>query len=118
MATMLQCEALTYLSEHDKATVGALTQELEVTSPAIAQLTDRLVNAGWIIREHDQHDRRIVHLLLTDEGKIELFQMRQKHFEMINPILSLISEKDLQELIRIQTELVQKLEKGHKNHER
>lgn len=114
MATILQFQALTYLKQQDEATVGELAQELAMSSPAIAQLTDRLVNAGRIERKDDKNDRRVVHLSLTDEGVKELSQMKQKYIEKMTSLLSFIPATDLRELVRIQAELIQKLEENKK----
>jgi DNA-binding MarR family transcriptional regulator len=110
MATILQFQALTYLREHKNATVGELAQDLAISSSAVAQLIDRLLEAGRIARKNDLKDRRIIHISLTPEGKKEQSQMKKKYIEKMTFLLTHISEKDLHELIRIQTELITKLE--------
>lgn len=113
MATALQFQALSYLKEHKNSTVGELAQEIGLSSSAVAQLIDRLVTAQKIIRKNDTKDRRIIHIALTEEGAKELAQIKKKYIEKLTFLLSYISEKDLTELIRIQTKLIHKLEKNH-----
>lgn len=110
MTTMLQFQALSFLKEHPGCTVGELAAELGVSSAGVAQLTDRLFNAARIIRLHDESDRRVTRLSLTQDGESQLAQIKQKHLETMSRFLSLIPEKDLQEIIRIQSELIKKLE--------
>jgi DNA-binding MarR family transcriptional regulator len=43
-------------------------------APAITRLLDHLVARGWVERQRDAHDRRVVHCRLTDEG-IELLDV-------------------------------------------
>jgi MarR family 2-MHQ and catechol resistance regulon transcriptional repressor len=110
MATELQFQALTLLNEHRNITVGVLGRELGLSSSAVAQLTDRLAQSGRITRIQDKDDRRITHITLTEEGKKELSHMASSHLEKMTLLLSLISEEDLKEIIRIQTDLITKLE--------
>lgn len=110
LATSLQYQALSFLRSHDRITVGELAQELTMSSSAIAQFTERLVNAGWISRNDDKNDRRVVHLTLTEEGQTELKNMKRKYVEKMTRFLSLIPERDVRELVRIQTDLVRNLE--------
>lgn len=110
IATLLQLQALSYLEEHKNATVGELAHDLAMSSSAIAQLTDRLVNAKRIERKNDPDDRRITRLQLTKEGREELQHLKKHFVDKISFLLSYISENDLRELIRIQTELSHKLE--------
>lgn len=37
-------------------------------APAITRLLDRLVARGWVARERDSDDRRVVHCRITDAG--------------------------------------------------
>jgi DNA-binding MarR family transcriptional regulator len=109
MATLLQYQALSFLAEHKQTTVGELATNLDMSSSAVAQLIDRLILAGRIIRKNDASDRRIAHISLTQNGKKELLRIRKMHIEKMSYILSHIPEKDLKELIRIQTEMITKL---------
>ncbi len=101
IATFLQGHALFYLQENPLATVGKLATELSMSSPAVAKFTDRLFDAGWITRENDPDDRRIIRLELTQKGKEELEQTLRQHFEKMNEIVSLMPDSDLKELVRI-----------------
>jgi MarR family transcriptional regulator, organic hydroperoxide resistance regulator len=39
------------------------------TGPTLTRIVDRLVAAGWVRRERDEHDRRCVYLSLTEPGQ-------------------------------------------------
>lgn len=110
VATMLQMQALTYLKEHPSSTVGQLGQQLLMSSSAIAQLTDRLVNSNSIIRVNDETDRRIVHLKLTPQGRRELADMHKRMLEKMSKFVSHISDEDLHTLVNIMSKLLISLE--------
>lgn len=110
LTTTLQYQALSYLVENQNTTVGELAHALAMSSSAIAQLIERLLKAGRVVRTSDPDDRRIFHINVTEGGKKELAEMKRRYIEKMSFFLSHISDKDLQELIRIQTELIKKLE--------
>ncbi len=110
VATMLQMQALTYLKDRPKITVGELGSELHMSSSAIAQLTDRLVNSKFVIRETDDLDRRIVRLELTKDGKKELIKIHTKMLKKINKFASYISSEDLETIVNVQSRVLKNLE--------
>lgn len=114
IATLLQIQALSFLQENPQATVGELSHDLVLSSASTAQLTDRLVIAQRLTRINDPKDRRVTRLQLTELGKTDLQKMKEQYIKKISQLLTYISESDLQELVRIQTELSQKLEKLNK----
>jgi DNA-binding MarR family transcriptional regulator len=110
MATMLQMQALSFLMQHTLPTVGELAHYLLISPSSTAQLTDRLTVSKWIEREHDSKDRRIIRLHITKEGEKELQRLKKIKLEKIKKVLSLLPEKELKEIIRINSLLLEKLE--------
>ncbi|HUD44288.1 MAG TPA: MarR family winged helix-turn-helix transcriptional regulator [Patescibacteria group bacterium] len=108
--TLLQMSALQYLKDHPGATVGELANELVMSSPAIAQMTDRLVKTGWVKKEIDQKDRRITHLVLTAIGEKEINAIPNELKEKIDEVFSYISEEDLETVVKILTKFVHNIE--------
>jgi DNA-binding MarR family transcriptional regulator len=107
--TPLQLEALLYLHMHSKSTVSALGKHLQLSSSATAQLTDRLVKAGFIKRENNSQDRRSVILSLTLKGNRVFSQLHKVHMGKRKELFALMPEKDVEELTRIFESLHQKL---------
>jgi DNA-binding MarR family transcriptional regulator len=105
--TLLQIQALTYVHEHPKTPVGSLADELSMSLSAVAQLTNRLVEAHYLKREDNPSDRRIIHLSITPKGvkQLEAFkkQLTMNHFKT----LSAIPENDLKQLVRIFTTILE-----------
>jgi len=105
--TLLQFQALTYIYDHPKTPVGSLADELSMSLSAVAQLTNRLADAQYILREDSPTDRRRICLSITPEGakQIEIYknQLDKNHFK----VLSTISENDLKELVRIFTTILE-----------
>jgi len=101
ITTTLQYLVLVSVDSQPKQTVGILASEMNMSSSAIAQLIDRLVEAGFIMRENDTDDRRIIHLSLTKSGKTHLERLNSIFSTKAFGIFSKLSEEELHQLLRI-----------------
>jgi DNA-binding MarR family transcriptional regulator len=66
--TMPQLKVLMLLGCHGSSTVTHLAAQMKVSPPNVTGILDRLAQHGWIRREPDIHDRRVVRVFLTPEG--------------------------------------------------
>jgi DNA-binding MarR family transcriptional regulator len=107
--TPLQLDSLKFLYYNQNAKVSTLARSLKLSSSAVAQLTDRLVNLGYLKRENHKNDRRIILLSLTPAGKKAFQEMKKIQLKMLNNLVELIPQKDLRELKRIFTDLQEKI---------
>lgn len=70
-----------------KVTVSELSKMLHVTSPTVTQQISELEQKGWVKRELNPNDRRIVHVLLTEAGKEILQKSRHRLMESIEGLI-------------------------------
>lgn len=110
-ATMLQFSALHFLIDNKKGTVKELAQFLNLSKSSATQLVERLAKADYVIRLEDAEDRRITRLNITQSGKEKAEELKEKIKLKMSKIFSKIEKKDIQELIRIQTQLIDILKK-------
>jgi len=108
--TSSQIVILMFLYEGGKTSVGKLAEHMNVSSPTITGLTDRLAEHNYIERKRDVEDRRKVVVTLTKKGKdaVKLFQSgvrkrweeilkhltpdeRKAYLKIIKKIISIIS---------------------------
>ena len=66
--TYTQYITLLVLWEKQQATVGELCKTLHLDNGTLTPLLKKLQTRGYIIRERDYDDERIVHVRLTDDG--------------------------------------------------
>jgi DNA-binding MarR family transcriptional regulator len=109
-ATMLQYRTLLFLKHKNECTVGEMAEYLGLSKSSAAQLIDRLIKLNWIDRKNSEDDRRMVYISLTKTGEKELQELKRRNFERLKKILSLLPEKDLEDWLRIQSNLLKKLE--------
>src|SRR5688500_5634804 len=64
-----QIHALMWLREDGPLTMGVLAQRCGVTDKTITGVVDRLERDGYVGRERDLEDRRVVRVALVKKGK-------------------------------------------------
>jgi len=110
-ATMLQFFALHFLKDRPNGTVTNLCKFLNLSKSSATQLIERLVKARLVRRIDDRKDRRIIRLSITESGKNEFIVLKKKLMEKMHRIFSKVPQSDLQELIRIHTNLIKTFKK-------
>ncbi len=111
-STLLQFSALIFLIEQPKATVSELASFLRLSKSSATQLVERLVKLKQVARVPDEDDRRVVRLQITQQGKADLALLKEKMTDKMTKFLSKVPEKDLKELVRIHTDLIEGLKQG------
>lgn len=110
-ATFMQFAALKFLQHHDAETVGSLAAHLNLSKSSATQLVERLVRAGLVEKMDDPEDGRIVRLHTLPQGEHQLAEMQKKYSDKMSAVFAKVPDKDLRELIRIHTELIDTLKK-------
>ncbi|MCM3127574.1 MarR family winged helix-turn-helix transcriptional regulator [Paenibacillus provencensis] len=72
---------------------------LDVTMPAITNLSNKLVRKGYIERRSSESDRRKIVLHITEQGMAFEQQMLDRYKELTNGLWSDFSEEELDLLI-------------------
>lgn len=95
------------------ATEGAqspsrLAESLFITSGGITGVSDKLVKAGLAKRKRDEHDRRVVYLEITEEGRRVLEEIREQRNYLMKKMVGHLTDEEIQDLIRIYGKLLDK----------
>jgi DNA-binding MarR family transcriptional regulator len=107
--TLVQAQVLRVLRRGPMQT-GQLASELQISAPAITQLTDRLVRKGLIERQSAADDRRCVLIALSAKGKRLVDQFRKRRAELFNSALSDLSEAEQAQVLEVLGKVVLVLE--------
>jgi DNA-binding MarR family transcriptional regulator len=114
-ATMLQMHILLQVSQRGPITMSELSQSCHMSLSSATQIVERLTKAGLIKRTADKTDRRRVCIELTKTGEAKLEELNAHRRARMKEILSNVPEKDIKELIRIQSNLINALDKEQKD---
>ena len=85
--SMAQLKVLFLLHYRGPATVGALANKMGVTLPTVSATLDRLVRAGYVGREDDPDDRRVVINRLTPLGTSLVERLREERRARVDQAL-------------------------------
>jgi DNA-binding MarR family transcriptional regulator len=66
-------------AEDDQLTMGALAEQVALTTGGITRLLDRMVTAGYVERRQCPTDRRIVYATLTPAGREKVEEAAAVH---------------------------------------
>jgi MarR family transcriptional regulator, organic hydroperoxide resistance regulator len=88
------------LWEHDSLTVSELSSMLYLTPATLSPLLRRLESQGYVQRERQQADERVVHVSLTPSGK----GLRRTALKVPTAIVQRL-DVDLDDLLRLRAEL-------------
>ena len=101
--TVPQLDIITCLDRSKGLPLSELAERLLVTGGNITGIIDRLERSGYVYRERDKKDRRIVRALLTEKGfdLYKSFLPRYKDvMHKINSVLTTEERKQLQKLLK------------------
>ena len=88
-----------------------------VTQPAITLLVNRLQARGWVTREPDPSDRRVVLVTLAPSGQRVLDRLRAEYRALLHEEMATLPDRDvrtLAEAIEILDRLIERLTSEHK----
>ncbi|MFA6416791.1 MAG: MarR family winged helix-turn-helix transcriptional regulator [Patescibacteria group bacterium] len=93
---------LFFLNEKQgQASVKEIAKFLNVTSGAVTQFTDGLVDKKLVERKADLIDRRQVNIKLMPNVKNDFGSFKNKYLESISESFSILSDSELQQLIKL-----------------
>ncbi|HEX8526381.1 MarR family winged helix-turn-helix transcriptional regulator [Allosphingosinicella sp.] len=80
--------------------LAELAAEEQVRAPTMTRTVDALVEAGLVTRERDPHDRRMVRIAATEEGRRLLDSGRRRRVQAITARLAPLAESERRALER------------------
>lgn len=99
--TYVQWLPLYKLMLQEGATTASLSRELAIDPGAMTRSVDRLVAKGLVRRERSQQDRRVVHLVLTAEGRSAAQRVPAVLSEVLNAHLQGFSDAEWRQLLQL-----------------
>lgn len=80
--------------------ITALAAAEGVTQPAITLLVNRMEERGWVIRQTDAVDRRVVLVALTAEGRAAFEELRAEYRALLHEEMATLDDDDVEVLAR------------------
>ena len=108
-ATHLQFQALDLIKRLPDSSLSTVASELRLSKSSATQLIERLVTAGFVSREQDNDDKRVIKLSLTTSGSKERDILAKKLHSHCSLLLNQIPQEDLEQLLIIHKKLLKHL---------
>ena len=91
-------QVLAMLQDVGTMSVSEISRRLGIAKPNITPLVDRLFEAGYVDRQHDENDRRVVNVVLLPAGEEKLTSIRETIVRQVMRWTGTIPEKEFFEL--------------------
>lgn len=91
-------QVLSMLDETGSMSVSEISHRLGIAKPNITPLVDRLIECGYADRIRDTQDRRVVNVVILDEGRAKLVDIRASIGEHVQDWAQNLSAADFREL--------------------
>ena len=92
---------LDFLSSQDGAKMTDLAKFMEVSTPAVTGIVDRLVRDRYVVRAYDARDRRIVKIKITAKGVELVKRIHRQRRQRVVKIFGKISALERSEYLKI-----------------
>jgi DNA-binding MarR family transcriptional regulator len=86
------------LKRHGTLSMSDIGKCLSMPKPQITVIVDRLIEEGYVVRQNDSNDRRIINISLTDKGLIDFEDIKQALSETLKSKLVLLNDQELEQL--------------------
>lgn len=94
-----QADILLYISPHKNGvSVKEIAEYFSVTSGAVTQLIDGLVNKKLVTRTEHEEDRRVLVIVLTNHAQEALKQFKNDYYDDLLPMFDTLDESELETL--------------------
>ena len=78
--------------------VSEIGRRLYISKPYMTALIDTLIEGGFVQRQPDLADRRVINITITEQGKKYLKQSVTLYKKDLKELLSVLDDADLEEL--------------------
>lgn len=98
---------LALINEHERVKMTELAQTLDVTPRAITRLVDGLEDMGYVHRERDVDDRRVIYVVCEDQARELIRTGAKKALDQSLEMFSDLDPQHLREAISLMAEIGQ-----------
>lgn len=96
---------LKILQEEGPTPMARLSDATVLTQPAITSFVDKLEVQGFVRRDRDLEDRRVIKIAITSKGRLLCRKGLRIHTQFVSELLSELNETDLSRFSSIMKKL-------------
>lgn len=99
--SMTQLIVLREIIKKDNIKVSDIAHRINVSVPAITNITDKLISQNFIERIRTEEDRRVVRLVPTEKGKDIINRFSEYHSDVMQKVFEGVSDEDIGRVIEV-----------------
>ncbi len=99
--TLPQFLILAFLEKNGEAKMSELAHFMSVSTAAMTGMVERLLKHGYVLREYEPADRRIIKIICTPKGSALVKKINSQRRSMIVDIFGRVSEIDRSDYLRV-----------------
>lgn len=104
--TPSQFSVLFYLRRRDNSSVTDVAKYFKISKPNMTPILDSLVKKGYLQRNRDENDRRIIRLSLTPSGKVFYEDLKAANTSFVENMFADYTEEELEKILVHSSELL------------
>ncbi len=104
--SVAQFKILAFIEERERPTMKEIADFLYITSPSATEIISRLVKAGELERIYEKKDHRIIHLILTKQGKKTITDRRKILSKRMEKVFKCLSEEERSDFAAILEKII------------
>ena len=85
--------------------VSDIGKSLHVAMPSVTQLVKSLEAGGYVVRERDEKDRRVVRVILTAKGETAMRKAKARFHRIFEDLAEYLGDKDSVKLAELLTKV-------------
>jgi DNA-binding MarR family transcriptional regulator len=109
--SLLQIQALIFIKRYERVQMSEIAQNFTIELPSATSLVNKLCILKLVERKSDESDRRLVRIVLTRKGEEMLEKVMNERSKNIRKNISILSEDDRKDLLRITKTLLEQMQK-------
>lgn len=110
--TRAQLGLMTFIDDKGEQSISQMATQWEMSSSAVTQLVDTLVELGFVQRKQAKDDRRKLRISLTKAGRTMLTKAKKARLELLQKLLSPLSAEELASLEIMQKKILDTFKKS------
>ncbi len=103
------------LPESESMTMNALSEAMGLANSTMTRMVDQLVDKGFVRREADSEDRRVVRVSLTAQGQETRRNLEQAQEYFFGLVLTEIPQEEQHGILQVLERVVAAIEKVRKS---
>ena len=100
-----QSHLLLLIAENDGVIQRDLAVEMDVRPSSMTEMLAKMEQLGLIRREQDEKDQRVMHIFLTEQGKIAAEESKKSNAQLTERLFDGLSAEEMEEMLHLTEKL-------------